>query len=326
VLGYQAQQAQAVANSAQAGRDLADTVVEELAGFEPFDEWVLVGTYDVGHLPVDIPLPADPDNGEYRWRRYRIVVRGDTVELWYLAAIRLPNDALPAAQYEQATATYQSWQAWTGLAQAQAARQGTAAYLEQLAAQKASPLALEAQANAAEAQYKVAGAAVAVARSQVEGLKMGATAEQIAAAEAQVEMARAALDALRSQRQRFTLKAPLSGLVLARPAHPGEMATPGVPLLTLADLSNLTLTVYVPEGELGRIRLGQVASVSVDAYPGRTFTGTLTYVGDQAEFAPRNVQTREERVNLVFAVKIQLSNADQALKPGMPADAVLSEQ
>ena len=325
-LGYQTQQAQAMANSAQAGRDLADTVVQELAGFEPFDQWVLAGTYSLGDLPVDIPLPPDLGDGEYRWKRYRVVVHGGTVELWYLAAIRLPNDALPAAQYEQATATYQSWQAWTGLAQAQAARQGAAAYLEQLAAQKASPLALEAQAGVAEAQYKVAGATVAVARSQVDGLKMGATAEQIAAAAAQVEVARAAVDALRSQLPRFTLRAPLSGLVLARPVHPGEMATPGVPLLTLADLGNLTLTVFVPEGELGRIALGQAASVTVDAYPGRVFTGTVTLIGEQAEFTPKNVQTREERVNLVFAVKILLPNVDHALKPGMPADAILREQ
>ena len=164
---------------------------------------------------------------------------------------------------------------------------------------------------------------MALAQAQVEGLQIGATPEQIAAVEAQVEIARAALESLEVQRDKFTLQAPISGLVLERPVHVGEVALPGAPLMTLADLDGVTLTVYVPEDQLGKVQLGQPVSVTVDAYPDRVFAGTVTFIASQAEFTPKNVQTREERVNMVFAVKVGLPNPDHALKPGMPADAVL---
>ncbi len=166
-----------------------------------------------------------------------------------------------------------------------------------------------------------------MAQTQLEGLGIGATPEQIAAVEAQVGVARAALDLLEVQTEKLTLPAPISGLVLEMPAHVGELAVPGAPLATLADLENMTLTVYVPEDEIGMVQIGQPVSVTVDAYPDRTFPGTVGFIASQAEFTPKNVQTREERVNMVFAVKVKLPNDDHALKPGMPADAViLTEQ
>lgn len=288
VLDHQVQQAQAMANSAQVGRDLSDAAVALLEDFEPFT--------------VKIPIAPGVD---------------------YKKRIRLPSDMLPNAQYEQAVATYQSWQAWTGVDQAQAAQQGAEQILAELLRQKADPLTLEAQANAAKSQYDIAAATVELAQAQVEGLEMGATPEQIAAVEAQAKIARAALEALEVQLSKLRLEAPISGLVLERPVNVGELAVPGAPLLTLADLDNVTLTVYVPEDQLGRVQLGQRASVTVDAYPDRTFLGEVTFIATQGEFTPRNVQTREERVNVVFAVKISLPNADHALKAGMPADAVL---
>ena len=326
VLSFQALQAQAMANSAQAGRDLADTAAQVLQDFEPYDEWVLVGTFGPEDLPVDIPLPPGMEDGEYRWKRYKLIVHSGSVELWYLAEVRLPGNTLPDAYYQQATATYQSWLAWTALAQAQAGRQGAAGYLAELSAQKANPLTLQAQVDVAESQYRIAGAAVAVAQAQLDGIKIGATPQQIAAAEAQVDLARAALEALEVQMAKFTLKAPLAGLVLERPVHVGEVALPGAPLLTIADLNNVTLTLYVPESDLGRIRLGEPVSVTVDAYPHRVFVGTITTIAGEAEFTPKNVQTREERVTMVFAVKVKLPNSDRALKPGMPADAVIPIQ
>jgi len=324
VLDFQERQAQAMANSAQAGQDLADLAIQVLEDFEPYDEWVLIGVFEPEDLPIDIPLPPGMEDGEYRWKRYKLVIHGGVAELWYLAPIRLPGNALPDAYYEQAAATYQSWLAWTELARAQAGQQGAASYLGALSAQKANPLTLQAQVDAAESQYRIASAALVVAQAQVDGMRMGATPQQIAAAEAQANMARAALEAFKVQLAKFALKAPISGLVLERPAHAGEVALPGAPLLTVADLDNLTLTLYVPESDLGKIRLGETVSVTVDAYPGRVFTGTITSIASEAEFTPKNVQTREERVNMVFAVKVRLANPDHALKPGMPADAVIS--
>jgi len=326
VLQYQQEQAAALANAAQVGRDLADEMVGILEDFEPRTEWVAVASYEVGNLPPELPLPPDWGDGEYYFQDYKVVIKDGIVTLYKEVRIAVPPDKRDEAYYRQATATNQSWLAWLGLAQARAARQGAENSLAELARQAANPLTLQAQANAAQAQVQIAAAAVEMAQAQVDGLKMGATPEQIAAVEAQVEMARAALETLRVQQEKFTLRAPLSGLVLERSAHVGEVARPGTPLLTLADLEDLTLTVYVPEDQIGRVRIGQPVSVTVDAYPDRVFTGTVTFIAGEAEFTPKNIQTKEERVSMVFAVKVSLPNPDHALKPGMPADAVLAER
>ncbi len=323
VLDYQQQQALAIANSAQSGRDFAEEAVRLLEAFEPHKEWVQIGRFDFGNVPPEIPLPPNPANGEYIIDGYKIVIEGTVITVYRQITISIPIDILDEARYEQATATYQSWAAWTGLEGAQVAHSGAEAYLAELQRQKADPLVLQAQANAAAAQYEIAAAAVGLAQAQVDGLQMGATPEQVAALEAQVEIARAALDALKVQVDKFVLQAPISGLVLERPVHVGEVALPGSPLMTLADLDRVTLIVYVPEDQLGGVQLGQPVTVTVDAYPDRTFGGTVAFIASQAEFTPKNVQTREERVSMVFAVKVRLPNPDHALKPGMPADAVL---
>jgi HlyD family secretion protein len=91
--------------------------------------------------------------------------------------------------------------------------------------------------------------------------------------------------------------------------------------MNLGDLDQVTLTVFIPVTQIGQVRVGQTARVEVDAYLGETFEGTIAFIAPEAEFTPKNVQTEEERVNLVFAVKITLDNLDHRLKPGMPADA-----
>jgi hypothetical protein len=96
--------------------------------------------------------------------------------------------------------------------------------------------------------------------------------------------------------------------------------------MTIGSLDPVRLTVYISEADIGRVRLGQAAEVTVDSFPGRVFQGTVTFIAQKAEFTPRNVQTRDERATTVFAVRIELPNADYALKPGMPADVVLVEK
>lgn len=325
LLNVQERQAQALARSAQAGRDFADEAVRLLEDIEPHDEWVEAGSYSVDDLPAEIPLPPGLGDGEYRMGEYKVVIEAGVATVYVLVKIDVAPQVLDEARYEQATATYQSWEAWTGVSLAQAARTGAEDYLGALLSQRNSPLSLQAQVNLAESQYRIASAAVELAQAQVDGLKLGATREQIGAVEAQVEIARAALGALEVQADKLVLTAPISGMVLERPVHVGEVALPGAPLLTLADLDRVTLTIYVPEDELGRVQLGQQVSVAVDAYPERTFRGTVSLIASQAEFTPKNVQTREERVNMVFAVQVRLPNPDHALKPGMPADALLAE-
>ncbi len=180
----------------------------------------------------------------------------------------------------------------------------------------------------AQAHIDIAAGQLSQVQAQHDRLLAGATSEEIDALQAQVAQAEAALAAAQAnlktldiQLARMTILAPAGGIVLEQLIHVGELATPGAPLLTLADLDEVTLTVYVPEAELGQVSLGQEVEVTVDAYD-QVFTGQVSYISSQAEFTPKNVQTQEERVHMVFAVKVQLENLEHELKPGMPADAV----
>jgi multidrug resistance efflux pump len=149
---------------------------------------------------------------------------------------------------------------------------------------------------------------------------------QSAAAQAKlaINQAQANLDLVDAQIAKTTITAPVDGVILTRAAEPGSVVNAGGVMLTLGRLDQLTITVYVPEDRVGEVTLGQVAQVAVDSFPGQTFNATVTFIADQAEFTPRNVQTVEGRKNTVFAVKLKLDNASGKLKPGMPADVTFS--
>lgn len=119
---------------------------------------------------------------------------------------------------------------------------------------------------------------------------------------------------------RERVRSPLDGVVLYRSVEPGEVAAAGAPLVTVADLGDLSLTVYVPEDRYGRIVLGETYPVTVDSFPGEVFTGTVRHISDKAEFTPRNVQTTDSRKTTVFAIRLDLPAESGKLKPGMPAD------
>jgi len=122
----------------------------------------------------------------------------------------------------------------------------------------------------------------------------------------------------------MALTSPHSGVVTSRSANEGEAALAGTTLLTVADLDEVKLTIYVPEDELDSVYIGQEVEVRVDSFPERAFPGTVASIAQQAEFTPKNVQTEKDRVNMVFAVRVRLPNPDHLLKPGMPADARLA--
>ncbi len=177
----------------------------------------------------------------------------------------------------------------------------------------------------------MAQAQQAQAEAQLAQVKSGARPEQLAAAQAQIEVAQAqagaaaaAIDVLKVQVDRLTLKAPLTGVVLKRSIEPGEVVLPGASLIQIGDMTNLYIVVYVAENRYGEVKLGQTAQVKVDSFPGETFTGTVAHIADQAEFTPRNVQTAEGRATTVFAVRLDVTNTDGKLKPGMPADVVFT--
>ena len=202
------------------------------------------------------------------------------------------------------------------LAQAQAGAETARANLT--ATESAHKLAIARQAEA-EAGLEQAQAQLALIDAGTRSEDMDALEAQVAQAQAALDGASAGLRGLDTQIDRMTLTAPTDGVITERTSEVGELLSAGVPLYALADLDHLTLTVYVPEANLGRVALGQEASVTVDAYS-QTFTGQVDYIASQAEFTPKNVELKEERVNMVFAVEIALANPDGLLLPGMPAD------
>ncbi len=211
------------------------------------------------------------------------------------------------------------------MTQAEAELQGAWRYLDALQTMRENPLSMQAQLHGAETQLLLAGAQVDGAQAALDELEAGSTEEEIAMAEAQVHQAEAAIQLIDAQIAQLTLTAPMDGIVTSRSSQAGETATAGLPLLTIANLDEVTLVIYIPETRVGQIRIGQEVEVQVDSFPDRVFVGDVVNVAGEAEFTPRNVQTKEERVNLVFAVKVHIPNPDDLLKPGMPADATVRE-
>jgi HlyD family secretion protein len=214
------------------------------------------------------------------------------------------------------------------------ARAGVAAAAEQVAdaerdASRARML-FDGGAVSREVQDK-ATMALEVARAQhtqteerLHLLERGPRPEQIAAQRAQVDVAAAALQAAEAALAKRTLHAPLAGLVTTRHREPGEVVSPGSPVVTLLDPADRWVRIYVPENRIGAVRLGSEAVVLSDTYPDRRYRGEVTFVASEAEFTPKTVQTREERVRLVYAVDVRvLEDPGYELKPGMPVDVEL---
>ena len=162
--------------------------------------------------------------------------------------------------------------------------------------------------------------AVVLAGKQVEAVETSFEAFPVKEREIELRIA-----SLKRQISECSLTAPRSGTVLSVFAESGEVIAPGRGIVTIADLEELYVRVYVPAPLVGRVRLGGGALVAVDSFPDRTFPGRVVHIADEAEFTPRNVQTPEARADLVFAVKVAVANREGLLKIGLPADVDLPE-
>jgi HlyD family secretion protein len=174
-----------------------------------------------------------------------------------------------------------------------------------------------------EGQANLAGSdatlrAARVARREVDKLRL-----DLKALSAQAEQAKALLRVAEDDLAKSRIYAPIDGFVTVKDVEEGEYVQPGTPVLTLAQLDRVWVRTYVPETQLGKVRLEQKAEVVSDTFPGKTYPGTVTFISPEAEFTPKNVQTTEERIKLVFRIKVTLDNPRQELKPGMPVDVVL---
>jgi HlyD family secretion protein len=148
--------------------------------------------------------------------------------------------------------------------------------------------------------------------------------EEIEQARANLKHAVASVDLLKKYIEDCKIYAPVSGVVSKKFMEIGETVAPGASLLKISDLEIVNLVIYVPETDLAKIKLGQKADITIDAYKDKTYQGKIIFISPEAEFTPKNIQTNEERTKLVFAVKIEIANPQSELKPGLPADAKIS--
>jgi HlyD family secretion protein len=190
----------------------------------------------------------------------------------------------------------------------------TLALLDSVAA-KASVSQAQANLNLAQAQARRVDALVAAGN---------ATREERDGSDARLAQAQAAMVLARKMLDNCHVISPLSGTVTGKAVEVGDLATPGAVIVSVSKLDTVKLTIYVSETELPRVKLGASAEVRIDAGPRRVFAGRVTYISPVAEFTPKNIQTREDRVKLVFGVRIEIPNPDGSLKPGLPADATVA--
>ena len=181
--------------------------------------------------------------------------------------------------------------------------------------------------DAAETGYALAEAERDRLKDQVQLLESGTRPEQIAAQRAVVAGALAAEEQGHAVLNFAEIIAPFDGTVTRRQREPGEVVSAGLPVLTVSNPADRWVRIYVREDEVGRVALGQAAEIRIDAFPGRSYQGAVSFISSEAEFTPRNVQTREERVKLVYRVKVRVvGDTAQDLKPGLSADVRLVEK
>ncbi|MBK7258133.1 MAG: efflux RND transporter periplasmic adaptor subunit [Ignavibacteriae bacterium] len=246
------------------------------------------------------------------------VNRGDT-----LAII---NDEEYRLQLKQAEANLASLEAAFRLAAAGSRKedviQAEAAYTSANADYQRMKELL-ASATITQKQYDDAYARYVAADQTYRKAKSGLRPEEINGARARRDGAVAQVDLLQKRIRDCAVLAPAPGTLTLRAVEPGELVGMGSNIARLTYLDRVKLTIYVNEADLGRVALGQGADVTIDTFPGKPFAGRVVSISPNAEFTPKNVQTKEERTKLVFAVKLEIENPEGSLKPGLPADAVL---
>jgi len=173
--------------------------------------------------------------------------------------------------------------------------------------------------EAARSREAEARAALKLAGSNLK--KIEATEKEVKAAGAQVQAAQAALELAEIRLSYCELRAPFHGIIVSRNMEPGEVVSIGQEVISISDLSDVDLKVFVDETEIGKVKPGQQVDVKIDTFPGKTYPGYVAFISPEGEFTPKIIQTHKERVKLVYLVKIKIANPDFELKTGMPADA-----
>lgn len=181
------------------------------------------------------------------------------------------------------------------------------------------------QLDRAQTAQDVAAAQAKSAEEHLALLQQGPRPEQIAAQRGVVHQAAAAVNQADAALDNAVITASLAGIVTVRHREPGETVAAGAPVLTVMNPDDRWVRIYVREDQVGKLALGEGASITADAYPGKRYGGRVVFIANEAEFTPRSVQTTAERVKLVYRVKVQIvQDATRELKPGLPADVSLT--
>ena len=265
------------------------------------------------------------DEGE-EIRAGAVVARLDSTDLEHAVALQQAEVENAQADLAKMTAGFRSEeiaQAEAALVQAEAERERAETEWNRDQEMLAKDLIAAREAKTSRAVHEIAEARTREVRARLAMLRKGFRSEEVEQARAQLMMAEKALAQARTRLGYTVLTAPMDGVVLSENVEPGEYVAAGTPVVTIGRLDPLWLRAYIAETDLGRVKLGQPSRVTTDTYPGREYRGTVTFIAQDAEFTPKNVQTKQERVKLVYRIKITLPNPDHELKPGMPADAVI---
>ncbi len=173
------------------------------------------------------------------------------------------------------------------------------------------------------ARAAVTRAEAALKMTQAQRLEILRREEDLAARRADVSRAKSGVSVIDSQLDDTLARSPIDGVVLTKSADPGEVLAAGTPVVTLGDIDHPWLRGYVPQTKLGRVKLGMPVAIHSDSFPGKTYKGKITYIASEAEFTPKQIQTAEERVKLVYRIKVEVENPGRELKLNMPVDGTI---
>jgi HlyD family secretion protein len=224
---------------------------------------------------------------------------------WDRAQTLFKNEDISKQQYDQARTKYDSAQALVRQAE------------EKLSLVKEGPR----QEDIAAARAEVARAKAAVATAEANRLELKRKQEQLVAGRDDIDRSQAQVGISDAQLADTEVSSPISGVVLVKSAEPGEVLAAGTTVVTIGDLEHPWLRAYINETDLGRVKLGQKVKLTTDSFPGKVYWGKVSYMASEAEFTPKQIQTKEERVKLVYRIKIEVDNSTHELKNNMPVDA-----
>ena len=224
---------------------------------------------------------------------------------WDRAQRLYKADAISTAQYDQYRTRYE--------ASAAALKQAE----QRLSLVEAGPRSETIEA----ASSQVARARASVRLGEANQIELKRREEEIVARQAEIERAKAQIALIDAQLADTVAASPITGLVLVKAADVGEVVAPGTTVVTVGDLDHPWLRAYISERDLGRVKVGSKARLTTDSFPGKVYDGRVTFISSEAEFTPKQIQTQEERVKLVYRVKIEVDNPRHELKNNMPVDA-----